>query len=56
MKRFILRRDISYTETAIVVAESWDEAKSMLENDDTVFTRADSFSWENEKIEFIGES
>jgi hypothetical protein len=53
MKRFILRRDISYTETAIVVAESWDDAKSMLENDDTVFTREDNYSWENKKIEFI---
>jgi hypothetical protein len=59
MKHFILRRHISYTETAKVSAESWDEAKSMLENHEILdirFTQTDNDQWQDEKIEFIGES
>ena len=56
MKHFILRRHISYTETAKVSAESWDEAKSMLNDDATHFELSDHGYVQDEKIEFIGES
>ena len=56
MKNFILRRDISYTEKAEVSAESWDEAKSMLNDDSTDFELSDNGYVHDEKIEFIGES
>ena len=59
MKNFILRRYMIYTEKAEVSAESWDEAKSMLENHEILnirFTQTDNDHWQDEKIEFIGES
>jgi hypothetical protein len=56
MKNFILRRHISYTERAIVSAESWNEAKLMLNDDATHFELSDRGYVHDEKIEFIGES
>jgi hypothetical protein len=56
MKHFILRRYMIYTEKAEVSAESWDEAKSMLNDESTDFELSDNGYVNDEKIEFIGES
>ena len=56
MKHFILRRYMIYTGKAEVSADSWDEAKSMLNNDATHFELSDNGYVHDEKIEFIGES
>jgi hypothetical protein len=56
MKHFILRRYMIYTEKAEVSAESWDEAKSMLNDDSTDFELSDDGYLHDETIEFIGES
>ena len=56
MKHFILRRYMIYTEKAEVSAESWGEAKSMLNDDATHFELSDNDYVHNETIEFIGES
>lgn len=56
MKRFILKREMIYTERAEVEAESWEDAKAMLENEDTEFETMADDRWHDSSIEYIGDA
>lgn len=55
MKKFILRREMIYTETAEVEAESWDAVKVMLRDDSIEFETNHDDMVTDETIEYIGE-
>jgi hypothetical protein len=55
MKKFILKRQMLYTERAEIEAESFDEAKKILNSDDDRFQSENDNVMYDANIEFIGD-
>ena len=55
MKKFILERKMIYTERAEVKAESWDDAKALLEGDSVEFDALNDDTLHDSSINFIGD-
>ena len=56
MKKFILERKMIYTERAEIEAESWDEAKAILRDENTEFEILHDDTLHDESINYIGDS
>lgn len=56
MKKFILKREMIYTERAEVEAESWDDARAMIYSDSVEFDVLHDDQLHDSSIEFVGEA
>ncbi len=56
MRKYILKRQMQYTERVEVETENWDGAVALLRDPDTDFERMEDDTLVDESIEYIGET